>query len=85
MTCFLLEAPLQVFLVRIILLERSYRTGGMPDLDGLLFHVQYIHSVMQKTWETFGLEKISQLALENCIALGALIHWNHVNGIRFFR
>ena len=40
---------------------------------------------MQKTWEKFGLEKISELALENATAIAALIHWNHVHGIRFFR
>ncbi len=42
-------------------------------------------STVQRTWEAEGIVKVSQLFLENVTALPALIHWNHLNGIRFFR
>ena len=39
----------------------------------------------KETFQQKGLPYVSQLAMENCQALKAIIQWNHENGIRFFR
>lgn len=43
------------------------------------------HDCIKRTWEAKGLQWISELCVENTRALTALILWNHLHGIRFFR
>lgn len=38
-----------------------------------------------KTFTEKGLPFVSQLVVENTKALAAIMHWNHLHGIRFFR
>ena len=38
-----------------------------------------------KSFTEKGLPFVSGLVVENSKALAAIVHWNHLNGIRFFR